>query len=65
MKLGLPLAMLISGGVRTHFGSEVGITFGNADLGEGIHAHLGSDVGITFGNADLGGRGRSMRSLWK
>ena len=36
VKLGLPLGMLILGGwIRAHFGSEVGITFGNADLGGG------------------------------
>ena len=37
MKLGLPLAMLIlgEGRIHAHFGSEVGITFGNADPGGG------------------------------
>ena len=41
VKLGLPLGMLILGGgqIHTHFGSEVGITFGNADPGGGADPH--------------------------
>ena len=59
--------MLILGGgrIHAHFGSEVGITSGNADPGGGrICTHFGSEVGITSGNADPGGgSGQSALTL--
>ena len=58
MKLGLPLPMLIQGGsIDTHFGSEVGISSGNADPGGGGQLTLTMEVkfGLPLPMLILGG----------